>query len=301
MIHIEGMGILGSFLAWELHNRAIPFRWTDNNSKVNAWQACTGAIYPAGKYEEDRNYRIWLERFTTNDYPWQELGHSFTELTAYCFVTKKPPHGGKYGVFNLCGPVNVGSMPSIHFNAQVFVQATRSFFASVSVDHHELGDQRIVAHGFSWRTSEYVWGWTVPVKLTPALVRQRQASGSFLEQRPCLYLRKGSFFQYAYPCPGTSTWYAGSSLIVQKNPHNLNVPEKIDTWRHWLEKFTEGHFKAEIVGDYVQGWRPRGAENDPEVVKDGYGTLFVKPHWHDGVRNSPSIMKALLLAAGIEH
>ena len=51
MIHIEGMGVLGSFLAWELHNRQVPFTWYDNLARANAWSACTRAFAEDAKQD----------------------------------------------------------------------------------------------------------------------------------------------------------------------------------------------------------------------------------------------------------
>jgi hypothetical protein len=298
MIHIEGMGVLGSFLAWELHNRQVPFTWYDNLARANAWSACTSAIFPTGKPTDMMNYTEWWTRFNNKGCPWQkDLGNSFMEEAGYWFLSKNPPHEGNYPIDHSVPPLHMGALPSLHLNTQKFVVRTRQFFMKqyTFVDNFkDNGSQRIVAHGFSSRLKEYIWGWTVPVQL------EYPQAYNYEGKRPCLYLRKGSFFQYAYPIPGTPNWYSGSSLIVSREIKEYDMINKVHTWLKWIEKFTEGRFNAEVVGYPVQGWRPRGYDEDTEEAVEIEGKILVRPHWHDGVRNGPSTIRAVLEKAGIE-
>lgn len=54
-VHIEGMGVIGSILAWHLHSAGQVFTWSDIDTEVNAWEACTGIIYPSGHPEDMGN------------------------------------------------------------------------------------------------------------------------------------------------------------------------------------------------------------------------------------------------------
>ncbi len=304
-IHIEGMGILGSLVALTLAGKKIPFTWHDTNEKQVAWQASTGAIYPAGA--DGSVDKECYDAFANM------LGHSAYALLAkhcefswYVFNHKKPPHDGRYD-FNPIGNygLNIGDSLSMHLNAQTFVPAVRERFKSKRLRDRPTDtkgiDFYIVAHGFpsaaSQRTSHYYWGWTrlVQLKYDKRLLPQQP------NKRPCFYFRQGRFVMaYAYPVPGTPWWYSGSSLIVQRERKSLDMPAKYERWKAFFEKLGGGYVKVAKEGEYLEGWRPARSD-DKWVTSTGRTNKVISlpPLWNSGIRHSPKVIAQLIEQLGV--
>lgn len=283
-VHLEGMGIVGSYLAWRLFMDDIPFTWNDTEQRIQAWRASTGAIFPSGHSEDQQALAVWRGHL--------DEGHfgDFMEEAAYVFCTKAPPHGGRYEWSPLAETIKLAGESSLHLNAQQWVPFTRRVFAAARKAERPPGAQVVVTHGFGPRLARFMWGWTVPVVLRTAVE---------LERRQCLYFRRGRFVMaYAYPIPNTDEWYAGSSLLSQRVPKPLEVRPKYRLWRDTMLELGDGYVIGIAVrGMPEQGWRPVPHEGDTAwVTLEPDGRLAARPLWHSGIRHAPHIYNALLEA-----
>lgn len=296
-VHIEGMGLQGCLLSDHLVNEKSQYKlsWNDTDAPINAWQASTGAIYPANstKFGEDAlcytQWRVWWERL--------RFPRDVLERCSFWFNHKKPPHEGKYGIAKetLDGALRQASLPSFHFNAQTFVARTREQLARYRVDGVP-GDAgvSIVAHGFGDRLSHAYWGWTKLVKLD---YDHDVFEEPGLDMRPAFYLREGRFIMaYAYPCPGTDLWYAGSSIIKQPRGklRPLTVEDKFDRWRKNFERLAGGNVVVrDTATPFMQGWRPAPAEGDTQWTTRTVDNLLLRPLWNSGIRHWPQQLASL--------
>lgn len=276
-VHLVGMGILGSILAWNFHNKNIDFTWEDNRQSINAWRACTGAVYPSGHQEDLEGLSRWHDWYSGHVIPRECL-----EVADYWFNHKNPPHNGRYEIVNDLGALRMGKFTSVHVNGQLLVNKTRFFFKEKEKTPNE-NSKVIISHGFSKRLSHYYWGWTAKVNIKTSLPKS--------ERRPCVYLRKGRFIMaYLYPIPNEDYWYAGSSIIKQKSPHSLNIRDKINKWVSHVHKLSGGLIEVtHIEFPLMEGWRP--ATQEKELVKEIHNKLYVKPLWNNGVRHSPLVVE----------
>ncbi len=294
-VHVEGMGITGSLLAYHLESWGCNWTWHDADAPATAWKASTGAIFPAGKPGslDWECWRVWAEWLNgKSPYPRQHF-----EPARYWFNHVQPPHHGSYEFFEAGkhGLKHAGPT-SFHLNAQTFVPATRRRFKARNLERVPRYDVYVIAHGFSQRLHHVVWGWTVPVKLKlPHYMCD--------SLRPAVYLRKGRFVMaYAYPIPGTEFWYAGSSLIRQPRPAELEVELKLLRWKENFEELSGGALKvteARLDGA-LQGWRPAEADPhcEPKVKAFAGKRLAVPPLWHSGIRHFPRVLQQLQAELG---
>ena len=285
MIHLQGMGVIGCYLAVTLQRAGIDFTWSDTRERINAWQACTGAIFPTGHADDMRALRVWERHRNEPGF------EAHMEKSVYVYCTKHPPHGARDAhVMDLPGDMKAASVPSFHLNAQTWVPAIRRAFAHRERSGNVFSGQLIITHGFGPRLGRFMWGWTVPVKVATTI--------EFPGARPAIYLRQGRFVMaYAYPIPGTDTWYAGSSLISQRVPKRLDVHGKYHRWRHQMLELGHDYVRAIApAGPPVQGWRPVPIEGDTPLVREVDGALAVVPLWHSGVRHAPLVADAVMEA-----
>ena len=273
-IHLQGLGVVGSLLALKLHQQGQRFTWNDIEAPINAWQASTGTIYPSGDPVDTWSYEAWLRNY------FGELPE-FCSAT-YCFLSKRPPHGGKYP-FELVGPFGIASHPSFHLNAQVLVPRVRKQFADCRVEKAPAGALTVVTHGFGQRLERYLWGWAVKVRLN-----------SRHDQVDCYYMRVGRFkLAYAYPIPLEPGWfYAGSSLISQRHPRELNIAPKFENWKRHVKQHTG--LRVMEQGAALQGWRPVAAKTDTPLLRKMNGQWVIRPQWSSGIRHAPGIVETLL-------
>lgn len=292
MIHLQGMGLLGSLTAWQLYKRGIKFTWNDTEDSVNAWQACTGACYPASGDVDWSCYKQWRVWESRDIYPAGCL-----EKCAYWVdsVHKSLPHGLEAEVEAEVGGMRlVGT--SVHVNAQRLVLATRGKFASCR-QVRGVDSQLVVSHGFSIRRARYLWGWTRLIKL--------KLPTEILEHgRPSFYLRKNRFqFAYCYPQPGSDWHYAGSSLISQQVAKPLNIEAKYRAWRERFAELTQGCVRIVNEGKMLEGWRPAKAgslsEQEGHKAEGGSlllverGTIYYPTLASNGFRHFPAVWREL--------
>jgi hypothetical protein len=294
-VHIEGMGIIGSLLARLLDERGVEFTWHDTEERINAWRASTGCVYPGADVHDEACHANWL-RWADGPFA------AWTERALYWFNHKHPPHGGRYEITLDRGWLRRGDPVSVHLNAQTLVRDTRAWFADRRTPRapRVVRGRYVVAHGFSEeRLEECVWGWTVPVQLSCTDVA---LTGLASGMRSALYLRKGRFVMvYAYPRPDTAEWYAGSSLIVQQKPKELDAEKHYARWLRQLDELTGGRVQVTCRGEALQGWRPRGELLDEQqlaVWAEPDGKLYVPPMWHNGIRHFPVVAAQVLQKLG---
>lgn len=305
-IHIEGFGIIGALLAWKLEQHGRDFTWHDIDAPQTAWKASTGAIYPCdvpGTINWEA-YQRWLAWADDPGFP-----RAFFERSRYIYNHKRPPHHGKYKQealpFGLAAPASP-EQDSLHFNAQAFVPAMRERFKDRRMEPGQgalsNAERYIVAHGFGHRYTHCYWGWTRLVRLA------WESNLTPEQQRPCFYFREGRFVMaYAYPVPGTTWWYAGSSLIKQKGERrSLNMPEKYERWKENFLRLGNGAVEIIAEGEYLEGWRP--ARDDGEWVRATAEQfagepriLTVPPLWNSGIRHFPMVWAGLAPYLGITN
>lgn len=288
MIHLQGMGIIGSGIAWTLNNRGIPFTWSDTDADITAWKSCTGAIYPSGDPKDLAGYLQWVRWAATAPWPWATI----VEQANYWYCTKQPPHSYKGEPLETVGPLKCHPLPSFHLNAQSLVPLTRDWFRMRRRLRQEPGDQLIITHGFNDRLERYVWGWSRFVELDTSALGVGRA---------CVYLRPSLVVMaYAFPTPNTHLHYAGSALLVQKTAVKRNPLKDYDRWEQRWTELTSGlipiKWKAETI---LQGWRPSTGPVGGEAIlplweRRADGTLVVMPLWHSGVRWLPVVVNELL-------
>jgi len=318
MIHIQGMGLLGCFLAQELHHHGVPFTWYDATSMLQgknppgtqAWRASTGCIYPSSEPQEEQAYNLW-------DQSWRHRSWSYPHLeeALWWFNGKVLPHtNGEYRVVQSVNGINRTNKNSLHWNSQAFVTATRDRFRSLErVQSYPSADPVVVAHGFDLGPLKpetyYAWGWSAQVELSFSPALGALTFGGTFRGRPAFYLRNGRFvWAYAYPRPGTQFWYAGTSMINQKpgKAKELEVPSKFAKWVQTFSQLSGGHVQiSNVWPETAQGWRPYGAdENAPLVAPFPLAgvarALRVKPMGASGVRLAPLVVQALFKGLGLE-
>lgn len=300
--HLEGMGLVGSLMAWRLQQEGIPFTWHDTEETVTAWRACTGACYPAGKEDSlDRwCYNQWNEWYDEETLPANDI----LERCPYIVdtVNKTLPHGlvGRSAGFRTVGSLRLPELPSLHVNAQRLVLRVRETFAAERRAGPPGDAIVIVAHSFSHRLQRYLWGWTRLVTLTYDIDR--------FGERACFYLRKNRFqFAYCYPSPGTRWWYAGSSLVSQTRANSLEIGEKYLGWRNRFHELTGYEVKVEKEGPCMEGWRParlgslsaleghagHGRSDKWLLIKQSERRIYIPPMTSNGFRHFPELWRQI--------
>jgi hypothetical protein len=294
-IHINGMGVIGSFLALELEEKGIDFTWWDSDEKITAWRASTGAVFPDSNRNSQIAYNLWKNWLSDSKGTRKEILQQCVEICSWWYSTKNAPHGVTATPKADIGFLRQCSQDSIHVNAQILVEKTRQMFSEKKTSEISLNTKVINCFGHNESLTHYVWGWTRLVKITSHV----KALFCNEKKRPSFYCREGRFVMaYAYPCPGTPYWYAGSSLIMQKIAKELSVQDKYEKWENNIKRLTDYKLEIEPAGDFIHGWRPcnKQKEEDEFCFIDSRGQLTVMPFWHNGIRVSPLIIQSILQA-----
>lgn len=297
-IHIEGMGFLGSMLAWTLYRAGIKFTWYDSNAKVKAWAASTGCVSPYGSPEEAEALLQW-KSWHKNGLPWEKKLKDITEEAAYWFSMKNPPNGGssKLKVVETISPVQMGSLTSIHVNVQRLVAGTRKYFSKYENRGPgvTLGHRHVIAHGFNSRRTHYEWGWSAvaDVHFSRKLIH---ASSPL---RVCTRLQSGSNSPLisAYPVPGRSRYHyiSGGERVSQSHAISpLNVASRAEFWMTEVEELSEGFVSLVNIKEFREGWKPYGKAKDSRLVECVGKALVVKPMGNSGVRLAPLVISEMM-------
>lgn len=276
-VHLVGMGLLGSLTAWRLYKVGIPFTWWDTDSAVTAWKASTGCCYPSGGEVDNQCYwqwRLWIKP--------QEFPTEFFEVCSYWVDSnqKSYPHGLQVDSETLIDPLRLGGK-SVHINSQGFVKFVRGKFKNLKREVQPRESVKVISHGFGERLERVLWGWTRLVKL--------QIDEQILELgRPSFYLRQNRFqFAYCYPVPNSAYWYAGSSLISQREPKSLEILPKYESWRERFINLSGGLVRIMEEGETREGWRPKGKGLLSE--SEGYRASGLGVETYKGVIHCPSM------------
>ena len=279
-VHLQGFGFLGTYIGIRLEKEGIPFTWSDTDAAVTAWRACTGAIYPSGHALDMECYDRWSGRSPSDVFA----------VADYWYSTKGAPHEGRWPARRDIGSMRLHALPSYHVNAQRWVEQARRRYAELRTERKPTSSTLVVAHGFGQRLDHVVWGWTRHVRL--------RFDRAVFGPSPAFYCREGRFtMAYAYPTPGESgVWYAGSSLIVQRTPKQLEIAPKYARWETTFKRLTAGLVEVEPVGQFMQGWRPAGRPEDERMVVRTAEGWAIRPLWHSGVRWAPAIADAVVQA-----
>jgi hypothetical protein len=116
--------------------------------------------------------------------------------------------------------------------------------------------------------------------------------------RPAFSLRLDRFqTAYAYPKPGTSLWYIGSSMVRQSTTRDRpgEAERALRRWHAIVEEATGGLVQAEVVSEPTQGWRPAPAPYDKgPFAREVSGVLCVRPMGASGVRLAPRVVDDVL-------
>lgn len=303
MIHLEGMGLLGCLTAVQLCKHRVSFTWHDTDDKINAWQASTGACYPASGEVDHDSWLQWRRWWSNKSYS------PHVEQCAYWVDSthKSLPHGLVADVQAEVGGMRLVGY-SVHCNAQSLVQSVREQLRTVrTVGVPKTCTTLIVSHGFSKRRVRYLWGWT-------RLIRLRYPEEIAKHGRPSFYLRKNRFqFAYCYPRPGTDQWYAGSSLISQTDAKPLAIESKYEGWEQRFMELSGGKVEITDRGEMLQGWRPaKGGSlsqeeghkaGRPDLLLDetegGRRTIYFPTLASNGFRHFPEVWRQLQEALAI--
>jgi hypothetical protein len=285
LLHIEGMGVLGSLLARHLTILGRPFTWSDTDDPHAAWPASTGLVYPDGDPAALADLATWGE--------WADaglLGNDELSEARYVYAQKTPPHGGRYAT----SPVGDTGLTLAH--ADCWQVDPQRLVSNVRIEHADARRDRspdpaerpvVRAHATIWR---HTWGWSAPVTLDTSRVGDFGAPVAFIGRRVTVNV-------YAYPVVSAPGWWrAGSALYDQTRPRPLDADAHLARWAaDWARIFPAVPLGA--AGRPVQGWRPRPHPQAPgRVTRDPDGALRVPALWHSGVRRAPCVITALLSA-----
>ena len=273
VIHIEGMGLLGALLAHRLDQRGEAFTWNDIDTPYSAWYCCTGLAYP------DADNRPGLVA-------WHKALADIPEAAPapYLYAHKRPPHGAQDAIVEDFGKLRLGAINAVSLNVPAFVHRMRKEHR----DHRDAiyPDRTLVrCHTTPKRAGGYLWGWTAKVGLV--FKDERVASIAAVHQ-PALYAKAHRFnLTYAYPIPGEQLWWAGSSLVGQKEPKRVSddrLQAYLDEWLFNAEMLLG--VQGQVAGTVLQGWRPKAAPGDSgRAVRHPDGTWSMPPLATDGMRN----------------
>lgn len=308
MLHLEGMGLMGSLTAQLLHAHDIPFTWHDTETKLCSWRACTGVAYPSGDVPDVDQLMQWHECMRYQRQPVLQMTSGdrfasaivpFLEAARWCYYSTHPPHRGRKHVKEIgrSGGVHVSSAETMHINAQAFVASTQAQFAETR-QHVTMSPavallqgrevpitKYIVTHGFTEETLfRWSWGWSRKVRLTLG----PELSALTRPLRPCLYMRDGFTLDYLYPVPGEPDWwYAGTALITQKEPRESSDPTRV--YANWLMRMIAKSGGAFLVKEHqqiIQGWRPiPHAHHGIMIGDERRNTWFIRPQYGSGFRH----------------
>ena len=292
-VHIEGMGWLGTALAYRLHAHGVGFTWSDTDSPHVAWRASTGIVYPAGDARSQRNLELWAGWHMAGTLP-----PGTVVPVLYAYAHRHPPSQGRYPVTDL-GWVRAAMAPCYAVDVPAAVETARRQFASCRRPAPPEGGALAIAHGFGRRRTAYVWGWSAAVALDLPEDLLRVAGN-----RPvALYARHRRFqLAYAYPIAGRPGWHrAGSSAIAQKTPRAGDPGRGLAAWEEAFPQLFPGITVLKTM-PAVAGWRPRGSDTDALDLRvhnrSGRCVVEFPPLNHSGVRWAPQLVEQAVDGGG---
>lgn len=279
--HLEGMGVLGSALAWVLHRAGADFTWSDN-LQPSSWQASAGLIKPGVTDAECRAHARWLaDDAAARAAPTVTLLHNFLGVYPLWYNRWPGAPGRLLLARQKCGDLSLCPEPALVLNVPGYVYFTRSFFAERRRDVVPSAAVLVAAHGYTPPAGDdvaarlgkpgrrtYNWGWlaSVRVRVSPEVA----AAGP----RPALRLHYGKLRHcYLAAVPMRDHYVLGSAWVPQQTPHELPIEDRLaEACRH-VEDTTGGLVSVAAVNEVGCGWRPQGDESNG---------LHTEPWWQDG-------------------
>lgn len=294
MIHIQGMGWIGSILALNLERQGVDFTWHDTEARRVAWRASNGVIYPDGDAAAKASKQVWDGWVASGLLP-----ADIVSPALFAYSQKSPPHGGTYKPIQLWPGVHSSPPGEAYIvNVAGAVAYTRERFADRRLDSAPADSTIVVSHGSSERCGGYDWGWTAKARLKLPNAAKRAISDVGGIQ---MYGRVNRFeLAHATSIPGnpdrfkigTSSQNSGKS---RPNDALAQFAKRIQQ----VERLFPG-VKVLDAETPVEGWRPRNKRPDDTAPRwtpnyDGQ-RLVLAPAGHNGVRFAPRIVADALTA-----
>jgi hypothetical protein len=276
VIHIQGMGWLGSVLALRLDQAGVPFTWNDKDSPICAWPVSTGLVYTAGDHLTMTNLKAWTGWADRRDI----IGRN-TTAASFVFSHKSPPHGGKYSATAAFGDLHRAQAPCFAVDVASVVVQTRTKYFDRWTDGPRRGDRLVIAHGFGARLGSLVWGWAAPAKIAG------------LGGEPVALYGKAHRFQTLYAVPRGGIHRIGSTSLNQGLRPRPDADRAKRARDRWIGHFPTVFPGLELldVGEPQEGWRPHAALGDEGYVRVSHdGTVSLPPLWHSGIRWAPTVI-----------
>ena len=286
--HLEGMGVVGCLVAHRLQAEGVEFTWHDVDAARTAWKVSTGAIPVFGDQQSHDDRQQWLAWYKAGF-----LGHYMTKAV-WCYAAQNPPHKAKdigCKAKATVGPITVSNKRSLHMDVQRFVTETRSTFRRRQTPGRRQRDV-IITHGFGENIHRWSWGWSAQVLIELSDELEHALGG----RRPCFYLRNGYQLPYLYPVGREREYYAGTTLVTQKQPRSLDIDPKLKTWLGHIREYSGQHIAVTsvIANTIGEGWRPMADPDAPLIEHVDARTLRIRPQYGNAIRHFPSTMRALL-------
>lgn len=307
-VHVSGVGVLGSFLLWELTNLKVPFTWDDAESPENAWEASVGAILPypdKNKKPEAKGWRFW------NGY----------RLTAPWFARHLSPVSVTYAFRAQPANLQPGKVASVgeptpdrfrfwigtayRLNVQNFVRETREAFADSRIPGRPLppADVMFQCHGVRDEVAKpmVTWSWSALVRVTPTELGKSfwTADSALRFGNPTL--RTTSYSMFPTGAPGV--WRVGGDWILTRSSRDESdrLVTRFASFRSAAERIWGAWLTFEFE-EPTSGWspEPRGKEwrRGPSVRTFEGGTIYIpQPVGISGVQCGPMLAWDLVCAA----
>jgi len=306
VIHVSGVGLLGSFMLHELQHRKVAFTWDDCESRFTAHRASTGAIIPC----EDRDlelyaagYRKWRDDAVKRSYLQRHL-----EPVETIYVMKAPPQrvtrkwtATTYGVNKIWRE----TLPGWQFDVDSFVVRARQLFQANRREVPPEGVRVVRSRGVmeGKDTPVTVWGWRVPVTITPKPNCQVWSRNG---QRPVIHFNDPdrTFERYYFhPRAGhPEVWWAGSEAVLQVRPMSAKDRAKIGFGRYLktVERRFGDQLELKQLGPLEEGWRAKPKLVHKQRYTEGFcrevdpGVFVAMPLYKSGVQCGPLYAEVIL-------
>ncbi len=304
--HVSGVGVLGSFVLWELHDRGVPFTWDDAESPINAWEVSTGGILPPAEQQYDygllaQGYRHWREILNQ---PFAQFVERVRDVRVQ-LVRPAPKWEALAEISQMRAWLNPS--PGLQLNVQEFVTFTRRTFKKARQPHDPSvpGLVLVLCRGVGETVVEArpvpMWGWQCAVDL---------------EAQPGTWLAHGDRVALHFPNPENRepyarlylqpvaalahTWWAGTDKRLQRTPALLQELALMRRAQH--QRTVERYFgpwlrTVTYRSDIGHGWRPapRGTTwRDIWFKELRPGLIVGAPFGRSGVQLSPLAAKRIV-------
>ena len=315
-IHVSGVGVVGSFLLWELDQLGVEFSWDDVESPLNAWEVSTGGIlpYPDG----DPSPYAAAYRFWRDDVALRPVLAPYLEPVRVLHALKSRSARSRAEQWALLAEaprgVRLWQEPTTgwQLNVQEFVVFTRRHFQARRVQPTEVTDvpgyrvTQVWCRGVGDPRARPVpvWGWQLAVELTPTASSPLWAGA----HRFALHFSDPvSSLTRLYLQPVATVghlWWAGTDKRLQRQPQreDARAEAQVARFKQVVTDLFGGWLEATYHTHIGQGWRPQ-ARSAPwrgvACVEVNAKLLIAAPLGRNGVQRGPLVARdiAALLCA----